>query len=152
MSACAAFQKYTSSRNRSSIVTMYFPRPLGAPLCDPCLSAEQTKDMIVIDTERLHGRFSSLLSAGVPAASDSRRKGLFPTLIALSLALIGGAAYGQESPDLTSLSVDDLMNVGVTSGSRKGQKLSDTAAAVFGITKHDIRRARATSIREGRRS
>src|SRR5260221_11013785 len=109
MSAFAAFQKYTLSRNRSSIVTVYFSRPLGAPLCDPCLSAEQTKDMIVIDTERLPGRLSSLLSAGGPAASAWRRKGLFPTLIALSLALGGGAAQAQGSPDLTSLGVADLL-------------------------------------------
>src|SRR5260221_1793918 len=148
MSAFAAFQKYTLSRNRSSIVTVYFSRPLGAPLCDPCLSAEQTKDMIVIDTERLPGRLSSLLSAGGPAASAWRRKGLFTTVIALSLALGGGAAQAQESPDLTSLSVDDLMNVEVTSVSRKGQKLSDTAAAVFVITQDDIRRSGATSIPE----
>src|SRR5260221_14385907 len=119
MSAFAAFQKYTVSRNRSSIVTMYFPRPLGAPLCDPCLSAEPTKDMIVIDTERLPGRLSSLLSAGGPAASAWRPKGLFTTVIALSLALGGGAAPAQGSPDLTSPSVEDLLNVEVTSVSRK---------------------------------
>jgi len=46
------------------------------------------------------------------------------------------------------MSVDDLMNVEVTSVSRKGQKLSDTAAAVFVITQDDIRRSAATSIPE----
>jgi iron complex outermembrane receptor protein len=40
------------------------------------------------------------------------------------------------------------MNVEVTSVSRKGQKLSDTAAAVFVITQDDIRRSGATSIPE----
>ena len=54
----------------------------------------------------------------------------------------------QERTDLGSLSVDDLMNVEVTSVSRKAQKLADTAAAVFVITQEDIRRSGATSIPE----
>jgi len=68
--------------------------------------------------------------------------------MALSLTLIGGALHAQEKRDLASLSVDDLMNVEVTSVSRKGQKLADTAAAVFVITQDDIRRSGATSIPE----
>jgi iron complex outermembrane receptor protein len=66
----------------------------------------------------------------------------------LALTLIGGALQAQEKPDLTTLSVDDLMNVEVTSVSRKAQKLSDTAAAVFVISQDDIRRSGATSIPE----
>ena len=69
-------------------------------------------------------------------------------LLALSLTFAGGAVQGQETRDLSSLSVDDLMNVEVTSVSRKGQKLSDTAAAVFVITQDDIRRSGATTIPE----
>ena len=71
-------------------------------------------------------------------------------LVAILIALtpIGGALLAQENPDLTSLSIDDLMNVEVTSVSRKGQKLSDTAAAVFVITQDDIRRSGAQSIPE----
>ena len=84
--------------------------------------------MIVINTGRLFSRLTSV--------------------IALSLTLTGGALHAQEKRDLTSLSVDDLMNVEVTSVSRKGQKLSDTAAAVFVITQEDIRRSGATSIPE----
>jgi iron complex outermembrane receptor protein len=71
----------------------------------------------------------------------------------IALSLAAGALHAQESNaqesrDLSSLSVDDLMNVEVTSVSRKGQKLSDTAAAVFVITQDDIRRSGATSIPE----
>jgi iron complex outermembrane receptor protein len=68
--------------------------------------------------------------------------------LSLSIILIGGVLYAQEKPDLTTLSVDDLMNVEVTSVARKGQKLADTAAAVFVITQEDIRRSAATSIPE----
>jgi len=66
----------------------------------------------------------------------------------MSLPLIGGGLRAQENRDLSSLSVDDLLNVEVTSVSRKGQKLSDTAAAVFVVTQDDIRRSGATSIPE----
>jgi iron complex outermembrane receptor protein len=61
---------------------------------------------------------------------------------------IAGVLHAQENHDLASLSVDDLMNVEVTSVSRKAQKLSDTPAAVFVITQDDIRRSGATSIPE----
>jgi len=63
-----------------------------------------------------------------------------------------GALQAQEKGDLTSLSVDDLMNVEVTSMARKEQKLSETPAAVFVITQEDIRRSGATSIAEILRS
>ncbi len=66
----------------------------------------------------------------------------------ITLSLAAGALQAQESRDLSALSVDDLMNVEVTSVSRKAQKLSDTAAAVFVITQDDIRRSGATSIPE----
>ena len=48
--------------------------------------------------------------------------------------------------DLTQLSIEDLMNIRITSVSRKTQRLSDTAAAVFVITGEDIRRSGATTI------
>ena len=75
-----------------------------------------------------------------------RNAGRLSSFIALTLVV--GALHAQEKPDLASMSVDDLMNVEVTSVSRKGQKLSDTAAAVFVITQDDIRRSAATSIPE----
>jgi len=75
-----------------------------------------------------------------------RRKVLAAGFIVLSLA--AGTLQAQENRDLSSLSVDDLMNVEVTSVSRRGQKLSDTAAAVFVITQDDIRHSGAMSIPE----
>jgi iron complex outermembrane receptor protein len=53
----------------------------------------------------------------------------------------------QSSPgDLTQVSIENLMNMEVTSVSKKGQKLSQVAAAIFVITKEDIRRSGATNI------
>ncbi|MGB8590048.1 MAG: TonB-dependent receptor plug domain-containing protein [Candidatus Acidiferrales bacterium] len=53
----------------------------------------------------------------------------------------------QSSPaDLTQVSIENLMNMEVTTVSKKEQKLSETAAAVFVITQEDIRRSGATQI------
>jgi iron complex outermembrane recepter protein len=49
-------------------------------------------------------------------------------------------------PDLTDKSLEDLMNTEVTSVSKKEQKLSEVAAAIFVITQEDIRRSGATNI------
>jgi iron complex outermembrane recepter protein len=69
-------------------------------------------------------------------------------VFAATSLLIGGELRAQENRDLSSLSVDDLLNIEVTSVSRKGQKVSETAAAVFVVTQDDIRRSGATSIPE----
>jgi hypothetical protein len=44
----------------------------------------------------------------------------------------------QEPPDLTERSIEDLMNIEVTSVLKKEEKLSRTAAAIFIITAEDI--------------
>jgi len=49
-------------------------------------------------------------------------------------------------PDLTKASLEDLMNIQVTSVSKKEQRLSSAGAAVFVITEEDIRRSGATNI------
>lgn len=55
-------------------------------------------------------------------------------------------AAQENSPDLSRESLEDLMNIQVTSVSKKEEKLSRTAAAVFVITQEDIRRSGATNI------
>jgi iron complex outermembrane receptor protein len=50
------------------------------------------------------------------------------------------------SDDLTELSLEALMDLEVTSVSRKAQTLANTAAAAFVITQEDIRRSGATTI------
>jgi iron complex outermembrane recepter protein len=58
-------------------------------------------------------------------------------------AIQGEVSTGQ---DLTTVSLEDLMNMQVTSVSKKDQKLSRTAAAVYVITQEQIRRSGATTI------
>jgi iron complex outermembrane receptor protein len=48
--------------------------------------------------------------------------------------------------DLTQVSIENLMNVEVTSASKKEQKLSQVAAAIFVITREDIRDSGVLSI------
>ena len=51
-----------------------------------------------------------------------------------------------KNDDLTSLSLEDLMNVNVTSVSKKPQRLIDAASAIYVITQEDIRRSGARTI------
>lgn len=69
------------------------------------------------------------------------------TLIALLFAgSLLPKLYAQGTPELSSLTMEELMNVRVTSVSKTEEKLSRTAAAVFVITQEDIRRSGATNI------
>ena len=68
------------------------------------------------------------------------------------LVLAGLAAGQTDRPnDLTQASLEQLMNVEVTSVSKKEQRLSQTAAAVFVITAEDIRRSGLNSLPEALR-
>jgi iron complex outermembrane recepter protein len=77
----------------------------------------------------------------------------FLTLFALQMGAVG--AYSQTTPqatpvkvtgDLTQMSIEDLMNLEVTSGAKKEEPLQRTAAAIFVITSEDIRRSGATNL------
>ena len=69
-------------------------------------------------------------------------RGAIGTLFWLTVS----ALAQQNVPDLTTQSLEDLMNIQVTSVSKKGQKISRTAAAVFVITQEEIRRSGAINI------
>ena len=74
------------------------------------------------------------------------------TMLLASVMTVGCIeAFAQEQslrPDLTEKSIEDLMNIEVTSVSKKEEKLSQTAAAIYVITQEDIRRSGMTSIPE----
>jgi iron complex outermembrane receptor protein len=70
-----------------------------------------------------------------------------PIIIAALLgAAVASNALAQSNDELSNLSVEDLMKVEVTSVARRGQRLSETAAATFVISEEDIHRSGATSI------
>ncbi|MBD3288728.1 TonB-dependent receptor plug domain-containing protein, partial [candidate division KSB1 bacterium] len=61
-----------------------------------------------------------------------------------------GKAYGQE-PDLSDLSIPELMELEVVTASRKSVKVSDVSAAISVITADDIRNAGARTVPEALR-
>jgi iron complex outermembrane receptor protein len=63
-------------------------------------------------------------------------------IVALFTAGWASDALAQVKPhDLAQVTLEDLLNIEITSASRKEQRASDTAAAVFVITQDDIRRS-----------
>ncbi|MCK5323839.1 MAG: TonB-dependent receptor plug domain-containing protein, partial [Desulfobulbaceae bacterium] len=72
--------------------------------------------------------------------------------IMLLCSMTGGAKAAEIVPtDMTELSLEELMNIEITSVSKKPEKLADAAAAVFVVTREDIRRSGVTSIPEALR-
>ena len=69
-------------------------------------------------------------------------------LVAVLLSgYFGSLCCAQAPPEkLSSMSIEDLLNVRVTSVSRTEQKLSRTASAIYVITQEDIQRSGATNI------
>ena len=59
------------------------------------------------------------------------------------------AAIGEM--DLTSLSLEELMDIEITSVARRPQKLSETAAAAFIITQEDIQKSGVTTLMDALR-
>src|SRR5580704_3653686 len=92
--------------------------------------------------------------AAGPASGGGRTVAL---LICMSLALSGGPALADPplaanaAGSLKQMSVDELMDVEVTSVAKEPQKLLRAAAAIQVITAEDIRRSGATSIPEALR-
>ncbi len=72
------------------------------------------------------------------------------TCLAL-LLVIPNAALGQSAPELIDLSLEELLNVTITSVSKKAEKLSEAPAAIFVLTAEDIRRSGASTIADALR-
>src|ERR1017187_10340497 len=68
------------------------------------------------------------------------------TITSLALLCTSLRAQAPAPPDLTKASLEDLMDIQVTSVAKKEQKLSQAGAAIYVITAEDIRRSGATNI------
>jgi len=77
----------------------------------------------------------------------------FNFLFVLCLVVVSQEGHTASVKELSQLSLEQFseLDVVVTSVSRKPQKLSDTAAAVFVISNEDIKRSGATNIPEALR-
>ena len=70
-------------------------------------------------------------------------------LAALLTAAPASRGLAQVRPrDLTTASMEDLMNIEITSASRKGERADGVPAAVYVLTQSDIRRSGMTSVPE----
>jgi iron complex outermembrane receptor protein len=72
-------------------------------------------------------------------------------LLVLTICATGPAADARaqgKAPDLARVTIEDLMNIEITSASRKEQRLGDVPAAVSVITQEDIRRSGMTTVAE----
>jgi iron complex outermembrane receptor protein len=76
---------------------------------------------------------------------------LLASFLAVCLTATTEAQTSRSVPDVTAMSMEDLMNMQVTSVSKRTQKVADAAAAIFVITQEDIRRSGVTSIPEALR-
>jgi iron complex outermembrane recepter protein len=92
------------------------------------------------------GDLKLLCSLSIALFKRRVMKGALFTLI-LGLAIAKGNAQ-QITADLGSKSIEELMNIDVTTVSKKVEKLFQTAAAIDVITREDIRRSGLTSIPE----
>jgi len=66
-------------------------------------------------------------------------------IIFISLVTTSNACLASES-DLSTMSIEDLMDIQVTSVNKKPKNLSDSAAAIFVITQENIQQSGSTSI------
>lgn len=72
-------------------------------------------------------------------------------LLAISavLSLAPGVAWGQARvPDLAQATLEELMNIEVTSASRREQRADDVPASIYVISHEEIRRSGLTSLAE----
>ncbi len=81
---------------------------------------------------------------GKPLQYIAKALGYTFLLAAMTLSVVAQ----EPNADLTSASLEDLMNIEVTSVSKKEEKLFQTAAAVYVITQEQIRRSGLTSLPE----
>jgi iron complex outermembrane receptor protein len=98
------------------------------------------------------GKLNMLLNCDHKSGPAMRAGRIF--LASFLSVLLTGSTVAQNSrnvPDVTAMSMEDLMNLQVTSVSKRTQKVADAAAAIFVITQEDIRRSGATSIPEALR-
>jgi iron complex outermembrane receptor protein len=85
-----------------------------------------------------------------------RQKSISRFTCIILLVILSGPAYAQAPKSLTpgelkELSMEDLMNIEVTSVSKRPEKLSDVASAIQVITRDDILRSAATNVPEALR-
>jgi len=89
-------------------------------------------------------KLPDLSSARMVFPQITRRLLALTEIVFLALSLL--PARAAQTSDLTQKSLEDLMNIAVTSVSKREQKTSQAAAAIFVISRDDIRHSGALNI------
>ena len=84
------------------------------------------------------------ISTALTITRRMRPARVFAMISVLACSLVSGQPT--KNVDLSQASLEDLMNMQVTSVSKKEQQLSKTGAAIYVITQEDIHRSGATNI------
>ncbi|HYC96843.1 TonB-dependent receptor [Brevundimonas sp.] len=79
---------------------------------------------------------------------STRRIILAAIAVVLSAASGGGALAQSEAASLEDLSLEEILQANVTSVAKRPQRVEETAAAVFVISREDIRRSGVTTLPE----
>ena len=91
--------------------------------------------------------FSAVKLIAIPVVLSCIHRILL-ALLCLSIIFVTPVNSSAQVQDYTELSLEDLMDIEITSVSKRSQKISEAAAAVFVITGEEINRSGATSIPE----
>jgi outer membrane cobalamin receptor len=95
----------------------------------------------------IRSSFLKLPGFSFVAIVSSRFTRRFRALTGITLlAFVGMPGRAAQTPDLTQKSLEDLMNIEVTSISKREQKTSQAAGAVFVISREDIGHSGALNI------
>jgi len=104
-----------------------------------------------IGTSKVAGHVRTQLSGKRLSATFVRLLHLLVVLALISVLATAQTSQTTGSQSLKEMSIEELMDVQVTSVSRRPEKLSETASAIQVITSEDIRRSGATTIVEALR-
>jgi iron complex outermembrane receptor protein len=89
-------------------------------------------------------------NAGAGPNGNRHRRLVFP-FVAFALVIGSWPVAADEEPDITDLSLEELADIEVTSVSKKAERSSEAAAALYVITQEDIRRSGVTTIADALR-
>ena len=94
-----------------------------------------------------------MIAEGAPRGNRRRMTGLLTLVVALSSGVLSGQIQPTLPPSdiLKKMSVDELLDIQVTSVSKRPEKLSEAASAIQVITGDDVRRSGASSLPEALR-
>jgi iron complex outermembrane recepter protein len=92
----------------------------------------------------LFPKLSNFSNARIVVPRVTRRLLVFTEIFILAFSWF--PARAAETQDLTQKSLEDLMSIAVTSVSKREQKTSEAAAAIFVISRDDIRHSGALNI------